>query len=452
MKTSRRNVMRGATAALGTGVVLAACAPGTGGGESSVGKEPVTLRWSTWGNDQHPFNTDAAPKTLALFNQKFPNVKVEVEPQNTGWETKNTADWIAGSGPDLSGHCCNSGPDWGNQGLFLNLDAYIKRDSKAVPTGDYVEWLVKLFNSPQHGQFALPMYTGTVHLFYNKALFRNKGIPFPDDTWDWNKYREVSLRIADVNNQVWARRDIGAGAMFKRVHQNGANIVDPKDNTKAAFATDKALQAFQYERDVVWKDMSVAPSGGPKEPPAFTSLVGQFGGHAAIRLGKVAMWEAGSFTIVQYIRFLENEVDWDIAPVPKGPAGRFTLATSDGWSIVKHTKHKDAAWELMKHLQSDEHTDIGTRMAGQQSARKSHQQKWLKAFTEANPMLQGKTGLKWAADAIEKNYARPIEFWKKHADSIAIYNAAYNKAVRDGDAAVDTEMRAAADQINALNK
>ena len=445
-------MIRGAAAALGPGAILAACAPGSGGGESTLTKDPVTLRWSTWGNDQHPFNTDAAPKTLAVFNQKFPNIKVEVEAQNSGWETKNAADWIAGSGPDLSGHCCNVGPDWGAQGLFLNLDPYIKRDSKAVPTNDYVEWLVKLFNSPQHGQFALPMYTGTVHLFYNKALFRNKGIPFPDDTWDWTKYRDTAMRVADVPNQVWARRDVGAGSMFRRFHQNGANMVDPKDNTKAAFTSDKALQALQWERDQVWKDNHVAPSGGPKEPPAFTSLVGQFGGHAAIRLGKIAMWEGGSFTIVQYLRFVENEVDWDIAPLPKGPAGRFTLATSDGWSIVKHTKNKDAAWEFLKYLQSDEHTDIATRMAGQQSARKSHQQKWLKAFTDANPLLQGKTGLKWAADAIEKNYARPIEFWKKHADSIAIYNAAYNKAVRDGDAAVDTEFKAAAEQINALNK
>ena len=52
------------------------------------------------------------------------------------------------------------------------------------------------------------------------------------------------------------------------------------------------------------------------------------------------------------------EIDWEIAPLPKGPAGRFTLATNDGWSIWKGSKAPDATWELLKFLQSDEWTDI----------------------------------------------------------------------------------------------
>jgi hypothetical protein len=60
--------------------------------------------------------------------------------------------------------------------------------------------------------------------------------------------------------------------------------------------------------------------------------------------------------------------------------------------------------------------------------------------------------LKWCADAVEKNYARPIEFWRKDADSKRIFTDAYNRAVRDGDAEVGAELRAAAEQINQLNK
>jgi len=451
--TSRRAFISRAATLSGTTAALAACGPSGGdGGQTAQVKGPVTLRWSTWGGDAHPFNTDAAPKTLALFNAKFPTIKVEVEPQNGKWTEKNTSEWVAGTGPDLSGHCCATGPDWGRQGMFLNLDPYIKRDSKAIPLGDYVEWLLKLFAQPaQAGQWALPMYTGTVALFYNKELFKKKGVAFPDETWDWNKYREASLKVADVPNNVWARREITAGAMFKRMHQAGTNIVDPKDNAKAVFDSEKALAAFSYERDAVHKDRSVAVSGGPTEPDAFKSLTGQHGGHAAIRLGRIAMWEGGSFTIIQYLKFVEDEVDWDIAPLPKGPAGRFTLATSDGWSVWNGTKQKDASWELLKYLQSDEHTDIATRFAGQQSARKSHQQRWVKAFKETNPKLADKA-LKWSADAIEKNYARPREFFRKNAESDKIYTDAYNKSVRDGEAEVGPTMKAAAEQINQINK
>jgi len=452
-RLSRRGFVIRGSALLGAGVTLAAC--GAGGAPSGAEKPadikgPVTLRWSTWGDDAHPFNTDAAPKGMALFNQKFPNIKVSVEPQNTGWEAKNTTEWIAGTGPDLSGHCCSQGPAWGSQGLFMKLDPYLKRDAKAVPTQDYVEWLMKLFATPnQAGQWALPMYTGTVHLFYNKSLFQKKGLPFPDETWDWNKWRDTALKVAEPQNNLWARVDIGNGGMYKRLQSADAHIVDPNDNTKAAFATDKAIAAFEFERGSIYKDKTVAPNGGPNMPDALKNL--GFNGFGQQALGRVAMWEGGSFTITRYIQYLSDQIDWDMAPLPKGPTGRVTLATSDGWSIWNGTKNKDASWELLKFLQSDEWTDIATRVAGQQSARKSYQQKWLQAFKEANPKVADKN-LKWAADAIEKNYARPIEFFLKDDDSKKVYTDAYNNAVRDGMAEVGATMKAAVDQINQINK
>ncbi len=117
----------------------------------------------------------------------------------------------------------------------------------------------------------------------------------------------------------------------------------------------------------------------------------------------------------------------------------------------KGSKNKDAAWELVKFLQSDEWTDIATRVAGQQSARRTHQQKWINSIKEANPKLANKN-LKPFTEAIEKNYARPIEFWRKDTDSKKIYTDAYNAAVRDGTAEVGAAMKAAAEQINLLNK
>ena len=44
-----------------------------------------------------------------------------------------------------------------------------------------------------------------------------KGIALPDDSWDWNKYREVALKIAEPDNKKWAREDVGSGA-HRRFH------------------------------------------------------------------------------------------------------------------------------------------------------------------------------------------------------------------------------------------
>ena len=62
---------------------------------------------------------------------------------------------------------------------------------------------------------------------------------------------------------------------------------------------------------------------------------------------------------------------------------------------------------LLKFLQSDEWTDVATKVVGQQSARKSFQQRWLAGIKEANPKMADKN-LQPFAEAVEKNFARPI--------------------------------------------
>jgi multiple sugar transport system substrate-binding protein len=451
---TRRRVVGMAGSSL-AGAALIACAGGPGAGDvapASQVKGPVTIRWSTWGDEKNPFNTDGVPKGLAIFNQKFPNIKVEPEVQVGGpdsWSPKLTTEWIAGSGVDVTGHCCDVSLGFARQGFLTNMEPFLKRDAKDVPTADYVDWLMKLFHSPENGQFALPMYTGTIALMFNRRRFQEKGVALPDDTWDWNKYREVALKIAEPDNKRWARADVGASSMYRRMHQIGANVVDPKDDTKAVFNTDKALQAFEFERDGMHKDRSVIQIGGPKAPPE-TAPASQTQ-YVQINSGYIALWEGGAFTLTRYITMLNDDVDWDIAPLPKGTAGRFTLATNDGWSMSKVGKNQEAAWQLVRFLQSDEWTDIATRVAGQQSARRSHQQKWLNSIKDANPKLANKN-LRPFTDAIEKGYARPIEFWRKDTDSKKLYTDAYNAAVRDGTAEIGVAMRAAVDQINQLNK
>jgi multiple sugar transport system substrate-binding protein len=452
-RLTRRMALAGGSS--GLAAVLAACAgPGAGGpagggaeGQPATSKEPVVLRWSTWGDGQNPFNTTAAPMGLELFNKKFPNVQVQVEVQLTGWDVKNASEWIAGTGPDLSGHCCQTGPVYARQGFLLNLDPYIKKDAKQVPTADYVEWLMKLFSAPQLGQFALPMYTGTIGLMFNRNLFKQKGVALPDENWDWNTYRDAGVKLATPDQSVWARADVGAGSMYRRFHQNGANMVDPQDDTKAAFNSDKAIAALSYERDTIQKDRSTVIIAGPKQAPATVGL----DHYQQINAGKIAMWEGGSFTLTRYMTMLGPEVDWDVAPLPKGPAGRFTLATNDGWSIWSGTKSKDAAWELLKFLQSDEWTDVATKVVGQQSARKSFQQRWLAGIKEANPKMADKN-LKPFAEAVEKNYARPLELFRKQVEANTEFVNAYNKSVRDGDEEVATSMKAAAELVNQINK
>src|SRR5688572_26829126 len=180
MAITRRRIAL-TTFSAGTTALLAACAPGSASGpQATLGKEPISLRWSTWGNATSPM-VQAADKGLALFKEKFSNVTVTPEPQvNTPngplWVDKHIAEWVAGSGPDVTGNNSASLIDWGRQSYPEKLDDLIKRDAKAVPLSDYATPYLNLLKSTERGQFALPMYMGIISMYYSKSLFQKRGV------------------------------------------------------------------------------------------------------------------------------------------------------------------------------------------------------------------------------------------------------------------------------------
>ncbi|HEX2326616.1 MAG TPA: hypothetical protein VHQ00_14565, partial [Chloroflexota bacterium] len=84
-RLTRRAVAR-ASAALGAAALAgAACAPGAGGPSEPAPSgprsgQPVTLRWSTWGDAANPM-AEGAAKGIEIFRQKFPYITVTAEPQ-----------------------------------------------------------------------------------------------------------------------------------------------------------------------------------------------------------------------------------------------------------------------------------------------------------------------------------------------------------------------------------
>jgi multiple sugar transport system substrate-binding protein len=453
---SRRMLLARGGALAGAGALLAACGPAGGGTGDKIAQRQttreVTIRWSTWGDSQNPFNMVAAPRGVKLFNEKSPKIKVEIEPQIGDWAAKNQTEWIAGTGPDISGHCCQWGPVWARDGLLWNMEPSLKRDVPESIRKDFVEWLIKLFWSPDAGQFALPMYTGTIALYYNKDVFQQRGVPFPDDTWDWNKYREAATKLTKSTENVYGRRLISSyDRTMQRIHSNGGNWVDPKDDTRPAFDQPKAVEALRYEFDAGHKEKialresvaDVFPAGAGKNI------------YQAFSDGTFAMMEEGSWILARMTltNNIPENVNWDVAPIPRGPAMRVSLATNDGWSIWKGSKATEESWEFIKFLMSDEWNEIASRDGGQQSGRKSFQDRWEKLIKEANPKLADKN-LKPFKDAITKNEARPIELFRKHAEAARdILNPKIiNDCLRDGKVPVDTAVKDAAELIRQLHR
>jgi multiple sugar transport system substrate-binding protein len=360
----------------------------------------------------------------------------------------------AGDAPDVIGQCCTSLPEWARKSATENLDPYIRRDWKKEVIADFAELQYDWFNGkhihqPEVGQYAVPMYMGTIALYYNKNRFQAAGLAFPDDTWDWTKYREAMVRLTDplknqfggyLANQSWDRRQ-------QFVHQNGGNMVDPNDDLKAVVDQPKTVEAFTWIYERMWKEHS-APryaDGGDERPQPAPAITGGYLG-----TGFVAMVQDGSWILARMTaaNIGTEEPVWDCAPLPKGPTGlRDTLATTDGWIMWSGSKNKDAAWELMKFLQTDEWWEINIPITGQQPTRKSLQDRWT-ALLKTGQAILANVNLKPFTDAVKQNYGRPVELFRFHSEASAIINRYYDASVRDNREGVREAMVKAAAEAN----
>ena len=447
-RVGRRALLRRALVGLG-GVALAPALAACGGATSAtpqLSKAPVTLAWSTWGNNTNPM-VQASAKGADAFKKLHPNITVEPQPQIGDWSAKILTQMVAGSGaPDLIGGCCTVLPSWARKGLLVKLDPFIARDMKKVQVDDFDQNQYHAHSRPGFGQYALPMYMGTYALYYNKDRFRAAGVDFPADDWDWNAWVEAMAKLTNHDKQQWGG-DIDTNWQVI-LNQNDGHEVDPSNDLHCVADSPESLGALEWLHDQMWKsNVAMQPAQAQKGQSWFEELLG--GRFASSYGGSWLLKEGGKNGGADAPLLLSDS--WDLALVPKGPKARATIATTDGWVIWKGSPHAAEAWELMKWLETDDWWDINMSITAQQPSRKSLQDKWVQTLKKDNPGFANKR-LEAFTPPMTQGYARVQELFKYDDEARKVLNDAYNNSVSGNKQSVSEAFKAAATQINQIEQ
>ena len=201
-----------------------------------------------------------------------------------------------------------------------------------------------IFKTSDGAQFGLPRDLNVIALYYNKKLFDAAGIAYPDDTWNWDKLVEVGKQLTKDSNGdgqtdqwgLYTETTDMENYWLSLVWQNGGSFFGP-DGKTSALATPEASGGIQFLQDLIYKDKILA------EPAIFA------GSGDAFEQGLAAMEINGSWLVATD---QAAGLDFGIAPIPAGPAGRFTSVNPTGAVVYKGTKSPDAAWEFVKYLAS----------------------------------------------------------------------------------------------------
>ncbi|MFD5102826.1 ABC transporter substrate-binding protein [Streptomyces albidochromogenes] len=343
-----------AAAAIAIVTSLTTLATGCGGGDGGTGgASPKTLTY--WASNQAP-SVEADKKILTAELKKFEKqtgikVKLEVVP----WSdllTRILAATTSGQGPDV----LNIGNTWSASlqatGALLPWDdaAFDKiggrdRFSEAAVASAGVEG---------EDPAAVPLYSLSYALYYNKRMFEDAGVEKPPATWD----ELVATGKKLSKGGKWALGAEGSNLsnnihqIFALGQQHGSDFFDASG--KPDFTSDANVAAVKQYVDFMAKDKIIAP--GNAEYAQNQSL-------QDFARGKTAMvlWQAAASTFAAHGM---KPDDWGVAPVPVpsgAPGGGRqvnSMVAGINMAVFKNSKNLDGATKFVKFMTSDEEQKI----------------------------------------------------------------------------------------------
>src|SRR5512141_538365 len=319
-------------------LILTACG---GGAQPAASSGPVTISMMMWGD---PAELDVWNQIVADFHQAKPNitVKVEVSDWDSDW-TKLKTLLSAETPPDVFAMDAPLYLDYQSRGVLLNLQPYLDKNPGLL-NGVYPQTL-DAYKTPD-GMYGLPRDFQTVVLFYNKDMFDAAGVAYPTADWTYDDLRAAAKQLTkDSNNDgktdqfgmysdLWDMELIWSEAIWAY----GGDIISA-DHTQTLIGEPKAREAWQLFHDMMFVDKSWPT----------TTTAGEYGGDPFLA-GVAAMTSIGHWAVPGYA---DAKFKWDVAPMPKGPAGQATSVNSAGFVVGKASKNPDAAFEFLKYVMSE---------------------------------------------------------------------------------------------------
>jgi multiple sugar transport system substrate-binding protein len=437
---SRRDFLK--LAGLFTGSsVLSACRPSLSM-PTLQGSSQVQLVYQDWSTEWFP---PMAQQMLADFHGAHPDIRVFYVPDPVDVEESLLADMQAGTAPDVFAACCSFFPILAQEGQALDLRPYIEAelDPETILDWDPVQY--RALQMPKGEQYGLPKYHGALALYYNKDLFDQFGVDYPDSSWNHDDYLDAMTLLTqdrddDGRTDLWGSViDVSWDRIQVHVNSWGGSFVDPQDPTHCRLGDPPALEAMEWLRARMWDDQVMARPLDVKKMGTQKAFISQ----------KVAMAEDGSWALKNILSNAKFRMG--VAPLPSGPVRRVTLATTDGFGIYKGTRYPQASWELMKFLIGKAYGRAMAKTNLLQPARASLVQDWVGYIRQEFPEKTQEMDIAVFAEGQMEGYSVVSEIFPNMVEAKRLIYSAWDQIFLLGEQPVDL-MKEVSRQVDEVQK
>ncbi|MGJ9382262.1 ABC transporter substrate-binding protein [Salipaludibacillus sp. CF4.18] len=337
---------------MASSALLFACSgSGSTGGveDSEVDEDGVThISLSTWGI---PAELKVMEELVTNFEEENPDINVNLLHIPDDYTGKMNTMLAGGTAPDVVFASDGDFGGWARAGLFLDIqemaeESTIDLDDMWDTALDRYRW-----DGSRRGQgnlHALPKDIGPSAIYYNKDLFDEAGVEYPDpvEPMTWDELLETAKALTDAEKDQF-----GLGPIWWEgfVWSNGGEFLS-EDLTEFILHEEEGVEALQFVADLT-NVHKVAPNSHQLDAMDADQM---------FETGRIAMNMAGRWMVPDY---REMNFDWDVAPMPQGPTGISTnWSGSVGYAINDKTNFPEASFKLVEYLAGERGQEIQTEL------------------------------------------------------------------------------------------
>lgn len=300
---------------------------------------PVEIKVTFWGS---PEEIDIITHSIEDWQKAHPDLKVIFEhTPYTGYDSKILTRIAGGAAPDIITTEVNYFVTFASKNVLEDLNPYLESDSE-FKVQDFFPQIIDRF-TVDGKLYAVPRDVAPFAcVFYNKELFDEAKLPYPTNDWTWDDLLRLarSLTKKDASGRT-VQYGFYGWAWQNFVYGNGGSLVDNvKKPSKTLIADPKTITGLQFYADLA-NLYGVMPT-----PMALANL--GMGVDMMFSSGRLAMFLSG----IWETPLLRNyNFKWDVVMFPKNRDGVRAFGTGgSGYAILRSSKHKKEAWEVIKAL------------------------------------------------------------------------------------------------------
>lgn len=294
--------------------------------------EPVELRITWWGSQAR---NDLTNQVIELFQQKYPNIKINAEfaAWNDYW-TKVTTQAAGGNLPDIMQQDYAFITDWSNKKLIVPLDPFVADGSinlkdvnaESLAGGKVGEAL-----------YGINLGNNSQAIVVDVDAFQKAGVELPKPDWTWADFEKTAMTLTEKLGYPGMSWGLSNDQWFKNVYITVGSSWYGEDGASLGNTDDGPLVDFLN----MYLRLQQAGAAVPRKEEVGQTLTPE---NDPITKGKAAMAYTNSNQIVAMAKAAGEGRNLMLVPLPRTDKPTNYFKPSMFWSITANSEHpKEAA-------------------------------------------------------------------------------------------------------------